>query len=213
MADVILIGSGGHARVLVEAIGSTREHHIVGAIDLPERVGLDVDGVEVIGTDEDLPALRDRGVTAAVLAIGSVGDSSLRQRFGERLRTLGYALPPVVHLMSHVADNARLGDGAFVAAGAVVGAAATIGEFAIINTGAIVDHECDIGPYVHVAPGCALSGSVRVGAGTHLGTGCSVIHCVNIGHDALVGAGAVVVDDLPDRVVAYGSPCRIVRER
>lgn len=213
MADVILIGSGGHARVLVEAIGSTREHHIVGAIDVAERVGSDVDGVEVIGTDDDLPALRDRGVSAAVLAIGSVGDPRLRRRFGERLRELGFALPPIVHLMSHVAENAQVGDGAFVAAGAVVGAAASVGEFAIINTGAVVDHECEIGAYVHVAPGCSLSGSVKVGDGAHLGTGASVIHCISIGSDTVVGAGAVVVADLPDGVVAYGNPCRIVRER
>ena len=53
---------------------------------------------------------------------------------------------------------------------------------------------------------------VRVGRNCWLGAGVVVVPGVTIGDNVVVGAGSVVTRDLPDNVVAVGSPCKILRE-
>lgn len=213
MARVVLIGGGGHARVLVEAIRAEGGHEIAGVVDAALVAGSDFEGIPVLGADDVLPQLFAEGISAAVVAVGSVGDPARRVAIVARAAEIGFAFPAIVHPAAYVAAGAAVGDGAFVAAGAVVAAGASIGRHAIVNTGAVVDHDCDIAEFVHIAPGAAISGGVHVGARSHVGTGASVVHGVSIGEDSIIGAGAVVVEDVAARVVAYGNPCKIVRER
>ena len=83
---------------------------------------------------------------------------------------------------------------------------------AIINTGAIIEHNCRIGEYVHIAPRAVICGDATIGANTHIGANATVIQGLSIGKDTIVGAGSVVVSELPDRVIAYGNPCKVVRK-
>lgn len=212
MATIALIGGGGHARSVLDAIQAAGEHDVAGIVDVPERVGETVDGVPVRWTDADLPGLKAQGVDGCVVAIGSVGDSSTRERADLAMSAAGLPLITVVHPSSTVSAAASLGPGAFVAAGAIVGPGSVLGRCAIVNSGAIVDHDCVVGPFAHVAPGATLSGGVTVGSGSHVGTGASVKQGITIGLRTVVGVGAAVVDDLPDGVVAVGVPCRVVRQ-
>ena len=68
-----------------------------------------------------------------------------------------------------------------------------------------------IGDYCHIAPGVNISGDTHIGEGTWVGVGSCVIQCLYIGKNCFIGAGSVVVKDLPDNVVAYGNPCRIIK--
>ncbi len=54
--------------------------------------------------------------------------------------------------------------------------------------------------------------SVRIGNNCWFGAGVIILPGVTIGNNVVVGAGSVVTKDLPDNVVAVGSPCKIVRE-
>lgn len=94
-------------------------------------------------------------------------------------------------------------------AGVVINAGTAIGDGAVINTGATVDHDCKIGAYCHVAPGVNLAGCVTLEEGVFLGIGSRVIPGIQIGEWTTVAAGAVVVRDLPSRVVAMGIPARV----
>ena len=53
---------------------------------------------------------------------------------------------------------------------------------------------------------------VRIGNNVWLGGNVVVVPGVTIGNDVVVGAGSVVTRDLPDRVIAAGNPCRVIRE-
>jgi acetyltransferase EpsM len=72
-----------------------------------------------------------------------------------------------------------------------------------------VDHDCDLGEAVHISPGAHLGGSVNIGEGTHVGIGASVRNNLSVGCWSTIGAGAAVVGPIPDRVVAFGVPCRV----
>ena len=209
MADVLVIGAGGHARCVVDTLMAAG-HRVVGAVDRDTAVA-DVLGVPVIGADADLAHLKCTVTASAALGIGSVGDTAARRNVAALAIDAGFDFEPIVHPAATVSPFASVGRGAYIAAGALVGPGARLGEFCIINSGAVVDHDCQIGSFAHIAPGAVLSGDVRVGDGAHVGAGASVVQGLTIGERSLVGAGSVVTEDVPEDVVAFGNPCRVKR--
>ncbi len=204
---VMLIGSGGHALVLLDALlltGAT----VIGLTDAdPGRRGATVLGHAVLGGDDVLERYAP-GSVALVNAVGSTGSTARRRHVYERLRGAGYGFARVIHPQAVIARSASLESGVQVMAGAVIQAGARIGENCIVNTGATVDHGCRVGAHVHVAPGVTLSGDVVLGDCTHVGAGATVKQRVRIGRDCIVGAGAVVLNDLSDGVTAVGIPAK-----
>jgi len=208
---VILVGAGGHARVLLDALSLSRAV-ILGLVDAdPALVGRQVLGFEILGGDE---ALRRHapGTVRLVNAIGSVSSTGRRRLVYESWRHAGHSFASVFHPSAIVSGHAVPAAAVQIMAGAVVQACATIGENTIVNTGATVDHECKVGAHVHLAPGVTLSGNVQVGDETHVGAGATVIQGVRIGARCTVAAGAVVLGDVADGSTVAGVPAREVRK-
>jgi sugar O-acyltransferase (sialic acid O-acetyltransferase NeuD family) len=206
--SLILLGAGGHAKVLL-ALAADAGLQISGVCD-PElaRIGTTQwRGIAVLGGDEVL-ADADLGKIGLVNGIGQVVGGSVRARVYESLRARGFRFPPLVHRSAWVAPGTVLEDGAQVMAGAVVQPDCRIGANTIVNTRAGIDHDCDLGAHVHIAPGATLCGGVRVGAGAFVAAGATVIQGLNIGEQAVLGAGAVLVRDLEAGQVLLGSKAR-----
>ena len=201
----IVLGGGGHARVVVDAL-RTLGMPILGFTD-PAGEGRTVEGVDCLGDDRVLDRYPPDVVVLAN-GLGSVTATTHRAALFDRVRARSYRVPSFAHPGALVADSAVLAEGAQVMAGAVIQPGCRIGENAIVNTRAAVDHDCTIEPHVHVAPGATISGGVSVGRGSHVGTGASVIQGVRIGAGSVVGAGAVVVRDVPDGVTVMGVPAK-----
>ncbi|MBR3438971.1 MAG: sugar O-acetyltransferase [Clostridia bacterium] len=53
---------------------------------------------------------------------------------------------------------------------------------------------------------------VRIGNNCWIGAGAKIMPGVTIGDNTVIGAGSVVTKDIPSNVLAYGVPCRVVRE-
>jgi acetyltransferase-like isoleucine patch superfamily enzyme len=98
-------------------------------------------------------------------------------------------------------------------AGAVVNPGARVGAFCILNTNSSIDHDCILEDYASLAPGVVTGGGVVIGRYTAIGIRATVVHGVRIGEHSVIGAGATVLHDIPDHVVAYGTPARVVRNR
>lgn len=210
-ADIIVIGAGGHAKVLVAAL-ERAGHNVAGLTDADLRLhDTAVLGRPVLGGDE---AVLERGPGAVLLVngIGSVRRGDLRARIQSDLAGRGFRFLTLVDPWALVGPDVVLGEGAQVLAGAVVQPGCRIGTGAIVNSRAAVDHDCVIGEFAHIAPGATLSGGVRVGARALVGTGAAVRQGISIGEGTVIGTGAAVVCDLPDGIVATGVPAR-VRER
>jgi sugar O-acyltransferase (sialic acid O-acetyltransferase NeuD family) len=196
---VVVIGGGGYAKVAISTLRAAGFEVAAVFDDDPDKRGTQVMGVEVLGPLGSIPD------HPYVLGFVAVGDNRARRAIADRV---GLRWVIAVHPGAHVDPSVTVGPGTVVCAGAVVQPGATIGEHVIINSGSVVEHDCVIGRFAHVAPRVALAGGVRVGEGTLLGVGTSVIPGIRIGSWSTVGAGSVVVRDLPDEVVAYGSPAR-----
>lgn len=192
---IVIVGGGGHAKVVIDAIRRSGEFDICGIIDNNLKPGDSVLGIEVIGGNDMLAAVFKEGTRNAFLGVGSIGNCEIRKRIASGLTRIGFKFPAIIHPKAVVADDVEVGAGTFVAAGAVVNPGARIGRNVIINTSASVDHDCVIGDFVHIAPGAVLSGGVKVGEETHIGIGANVIQYVNIAKRSFIKAGALVRDD------------------
>jgi len=206
---VVIIGSGGHAKVVIELIRAEGRYQVKGCTGLGES-GFVLGDVPILGTDSVLPAMLANGAKKAFVAIG---DNHLRLRLLAQVLEMGFELINAVSPNAVVSPSATLGRGIAIMAGAIINASAEIGDGAIINTNAGVDHDCRIGRGAHIGPGSTLAGNVEIGCESFLGVRTCVIPGVRIGSRAIIGAGSVVVRDIPDDVTAMGVPARITNVR
>jgi acetyltransferase EpsM len=197
--------------VVADIIRLRGEFEIVGFID--DLAGSSGDTqhavAPILGGREQLDGLAVAGVKNVICA---VGDCGARLELAAFAQSKGFSLATAIHPHAVVADGVNIGQGTVVAAGAVINSGSTLGENVIINTGATADHECDISDGAHLSPGVHLGGRVSIGRGTWLGIGAVVKEKVKIGARTIVGAGAVVVSDIPEGVLAYGVPARVILE-
>ena len=207
--QVVGLGAGGHAKVVIEILRCHDSCELIGLLDpKPGLQGKSVLGVPVLGDDNLLPALKRDGVCHYFVGVGSIGDTRTRQRLFELALQHGMKPMDAVHPQAIISPSAEPGEGVIIRAGAVINACARLGVNVIVNTGAIVEHDCVIGDHVHIANGARLASTVQVVNGAHIGVGATVLQCVRIGENALVGAGAVVIRDVPPGVTVIGCPAR-----
>lgn len=206
--EVLVVGGGGHAKVIIDILELQKEFTIAGIIDQKERVGQYLNDIPIIGDDSQLEEFFWKGLRRAAVAIG---DNRRRTNLYEYLRGLGFKFVNMIHPSAIIAASAHLSIGTAIMPGAILNPDCLIKENVIINTKASVDHDCIVMEHCHIAPGCTLAGGVSVGAGTLIGAGTTVLPGIKIGSWSIIGAGSLVVSAIPDRVVVYGVPARIIR--
>jgi len=195
---MILIGAGGHAKVILDIL-------IQNNLKVDEILDANPPVSELFG----VPVSLDDGQQASEEseAVIAVGNNRVRKKIAES-RLLQYVA--AVHPSSMVSRYARVGAGTVVMANAVINPEASIGKHCIINTGAVIEHDCVLEDYVHVSPNAAVAGNVTIGEGSHIGIGAVVIQGITIGKWVTVGAGAVIIRDVPDGVTVVGNPGRVI---
>lgn len=206
---LLIIGSGGHAKVVIDIFKRNSVYDIVGCISADET-GQSVLGVPVLGDDTLLAELLTQGINFVFVAIG---DNRLRNRIYEKTLGMGFQFANAISSFSCISPTVKLGNGIAIMPGVVINAESVIEDNVIINTGATIDHDNRIQASAHIAPGSNLAGNVTVGTGAFLGIGCKVIPGVTIGAWSTVGAGAVVLRSLPSDSSAVGVPARVAEQK
>jgi len=205
---LILVGAGGHARVLLSTLLQLGQR-VSGVVD-PDKSRAEQLGIPYIGGDDAVFGY-DPGDVLLINGVGSVASITNRLRVYESFRKRGYSFASVIHPGAIIAPEVKLADGVQIMAGAILQTGVVVEEDCIINTGARIDHDCVIHAHAHVAPGAVLSGGVHVGARAHVGVGATVIQGVQIGSDSIIGAGAVVLSDVPESCTVVGVPARPIQ--
>jgi sugar O-acyltransferase (sialic acid O-acetyltransferase NeuD family) len=207
--QVVIIGAGGHGKVVLDILRAAGQHEPVGFVDsFADRAGTTFAGLPIFGTSNVLPKLRQQNIRGAIVAIG---DCRARQKYAALLREQGFELVNAIHPTASISPTAVLGRNIVIAALAAVCTEARIGDSVILNTNSVVDHESEVGEAVHICPGAHLAGRVRVGIGAWVGLGSNVIQCMSIGEHATVGAGAVVIRDVPAYATVVGVPASVIK--
>jgi sugar O-acyltransferase (sialic acid O-acetyltransferase NeuD family) len=208
--NIVIIGAGGHGKVVADILQHDPEVKIAGFIDDDKNMlGQLIDGCRVLGNFASLPELTaGYKLDGAVIAIG---DNKVRARLYEELEKTGLKHKSAIHTHALIAKDVDIGSGVVIASGAVISTGTRVGNNVIINTGVVIDHDNYIEDHTHISPGVKLAGRVTVGKYTHVGLGVTIIEDISIGENCVIGAGAVVVADVPANATAVGVPARVIK--
>lgn len=202
MQRLIIIGAGGHGKVVADIAMKIGYERIVFLDDAPiiTCMGLPVEG-SVADVDK---YLNDCDFFIAI------GNLEIRKKIHSLLKEKGAKVITLVHPNAVIGSQVKIGNGSVVMAGGIVNACATIGEGVIVNTNSSIDHDCNIGDFCHLAVGVNVAGTVEIGESCFLGAGCTVKNNVTVCNNCVIGAGAVVVKDIVKSGTYVGVPCKLM---
>lgn len=207
---IIIIGGGGHAKVIISILSKTNNFEIIGYTELEDKG--QILNVPYLGVDVVLSRFKSEGVSKVALGVGQIKSTVIRKKLVTFAKNLGFSFPVIISPDSIVNQEVRIGEGTVVMDGAIVNSGSIIGDYSIINTKASVDHDCRIGSFTHIAPGVTLSGDVSVGDEVLLGTASSVIQGIHIPDRSIVAAGSSVQKPIKETGIYRGVPARLIRK-
>ena len=206
---VLLIGSGGHASVLLDML-IEQKVNILGYVSPFPAVNQKLFSDFCWFKSDENILLFDKSTIKLINGIGSLPGSTLRTDFYSNYKKLGYSFATLVSSDASVSRFAILDEGVQVMRGAIIQTGTNIGYNSIVNTGSIIDHDCSIGSNNHIAPGVTISGQVSSEVNVHIGTGASIIQGIKIGKNSIVGAGGIITKNVEENTICF--PARITKK-
>lgn len=204
MSEVVIVGAGGHARVVADAFRS-RQVDIRGFVDPDAKVGTEIGGYPVLGDDSWLTS---NPSSLVCVGIGATKDVSLRERIFDSL--VDHRVIGCTHASAIIGTATKIHSTAQILAGCIVNHSAFIGANTVLYTGSIVEHDCVVGEHSYLSPRVTLCGGVQVGRRVFIGAGATVLPNVTIGDGATIAAGAVVTSNVGANDTVMGVPAKVV---
>lgn len=207
--EIIILGSGGHAKIVIDILGKLDTYEIVGVV----TKGTDCEfcGYPILGDDAVLPKLYKKGIRNCSMGIGGFTNNSLRKKIFLKGKKMGFNFISAIDPTAIISKTASIGEGVVIFAGVVINPEVLIGNNVIVATGSTIDHESRIEDHVLVSAGVTVGANDLIKEGALLALGSNVISGVTVGENVLVGAGAVVVKDCLEPGTYLGVPARRVK--
>lgn len=162
---------------------------------------------KIIGNFQDL-VLSIKKYTNVFVGIG---DNHLRAEKQLELEHYGFKFPVLIDPSAQISGYSTIQNGTVVMPNSVVNIHSTIGKGAIINSGSIIEHDCKIDDFSHISPNATLAGNVHIKEKTWIGAGTTIKQKITVGKNSIIGAGSIVLEDLPNNVLAYGVPAKTIK--
>ncbi|HEY9576947.1 MAG TPA: acetyltransferase [Pseudobacillus sp.] len=208
MKKIVIVGGGGHSKVVQDIIQAGAEYELIALLDdkykTREKRGECIFApisyaTELMQAEEE------------VRFVVAIGDNRVRKQIAERLASEQARFAALIHPAAVISSSAVVEAGTVVMPYAVIQADTVVGQHAIINTAAVVEHDNKIGDFAHISPKAALTGNVQIAEGVHIGAGAVVIPGKKVEAWSVVGAGSTVISDLPEGITAVGTPAKVIQ--
>lgn len=204
---VIVIGDGGHAKIVIDILGYYEKYEIIG-VTSKEPKSEKFYGHPIIGTDEVLEGFFKKGVTNVAIGIGGFTNNELRKQLFIKVKKIGFNVISAIHPNAIISKKATLGEGTTIFAGVVINPDVIIGDNCVIATSSSIDHETIVEDHCLISAGVTLGANCLIKEGTLCALGAKIISGVKVGENALIAAGAVVVKDIVRNSKVFGVPAK-----
>ena len=205
MKDLIIIGAGGHGRVVADIAQKLGIYKTISFLD--DGDAKETMGLPIVGKTAEV----EKYVNTADIFV-AIGNSKVRGDFIERLLAMGANVPTLIHPSAIIGACAEIDIGTAIIAGAVVDPCVAIGKGVIVNQLASIGHDCKIGDYTHISAGVHIGGPVQMGKYTWVGIGAIIKNNISVCSNCMLGAGAVVVKDITEEGTYIGIPAKLLKE-
>jgi len=213
MQNVIIFGASSHGSVVLDCLEKEEKYRVVGFIDSFKRKGSFQNGYQVLGTEYDLPYLCDaHNISGGIVAIG---DNSLRKYVVDKIKKIvpAFNFISTVHPTVLLGKDVHIGNGSTILPGVIINTNSRVEDFCILNTNSVLEHDGLMEAYSSLAPGVYTGGNFHLGKFSAIGLRTNVIDNITVKEHTIVGAASLVLKDIPEYVVAYGSPAKVIRNR
>jgi sugar O-acyltransferase (sialic acid O-acetyltransferase NeuD family) len=213
MKNIVLIGGGNQAHYTIDIIEKEGKYNIVGIVDSIHEVESDRFGYKILGRQEDIVEIINQYQIQGGLI--TIGDNWIRHIVSDQILKLvpNFEFVNAIHPSVIIGNNVKLGVGITAMAGVIFNPKSSIGNFTFFATGAQIEHDCIISDFASISAGSVTGGYVKLGKFSAITLGATIFDRVEIGENTVVGAGSLVTKSLPDNVLAYGNPAKIIRNR
>lgn len=211
--NIIIFGASGHGSVILDCIEKEGKYNVIGFLDSFKERGSIHCGYPVLGSEDDLPLiLSNKNIFAGVIAIG---DNWQRKLMLDKIILISpeFQFINVIHPNAIIGKDVVIGQGTVIMAGVIVNSSSIIKNHCILNTNSLLEHDCVMENFSSLSPGVNTSGNVLLGKGSAICIAATIVEGVVIGNHTIVGAASLVIDNLPNEVLAYGSPAKVIRKR
>lgn len=213
MKNILLFGGGLHVQYCIDTIEKEGNYRIIGITDSIKPVGTELYGYKIIGRQEQVPKLVEKyNISGGIITIG---DNWSRKYVHDFIvsKIPNFNFVNTIHPKTAIGKNVTIGVGNVIMVGVIINPGATVRNFCFLATGAQLEHDSFLDDYASISAGSITGGKVTIGKLSAITIGVTILDRISIGDNTVIGAGSLVIKDVPDNVVAYGSPAKIIRTR
>lgn len=205
MNKIMIIGNGGHAKVVKDIINASEKYDLAGFLDDAINELYEEDGL-IYDSLTNINAYRNE-----YLFHIAIGNNAIRKRIFEELKIDVNRFPVLHHPTAVISSSVQIGFGSVAMANTVINADTQIGNHVIINTASVIEHDNKIDNYTHISPNATLTGNITVGEFSQIGAGATIIPNKTVGKNVIVGAGSTVINNIKDNCIVVGTPAKLIR--
>lgn len=206
---VVIIGGGGHARVVYSIIKALNDYHYRGYSDNNDNGSIP----DYLGNDDMILNNSEKynNLALGISYVHRVTDKLRRNLIEKFLKHDQFTFPSIISKNSFIDNNVLVGDGSVIVNGSIINTGTVLDKFCVVNTNASIDHDCKIGFNTQVSPGVTILGNVEIGNDVFIGAGSIIMDDISISDNIIVGAGSLVNKNLEQQGIYFGSPAKFIR--
>ena len=211
MRDLVIVGNGGHAKVVIDILEEVGDYNILGIITKNKGDKIGIGGYKILGDDNLLNELFNQGVKFAVIGVGGYSDNIRRRRIYENLKNIGFHLISAIHPTASISSTVLMGEGNVVFSGVVINPYVRLGNNIVVATGSTIDHDTEIKDHSFISAGVTVGAETKIEEEVLLALGSKVISGVNICKGAMIGAGCVITGNICESGTYVGVPGKRIK--
>jgi sugar O-acyltransferase (sialic acid O-acetyltransferase NeuD family) len=211
--NILIFGSGSHAKVIFSEIVNYNKYNIIGFVDERKKsktliIKYKNKKYYTIGKISKNVKRKD------VRGIIGVGSNFIRKKIYKNIILINkiFKFENVISKNAIINANVSIKEGSFIASGVVINQGTNIGKHCIINTSSSIDHDNTFEDFSSVAPGVITGGNVIVRKNSSIGIGSIIKHQVEIKQNTVIGGNSFVTKNCDANFLYFGSPAKKIKK-